>query len=445
MFENILVSIFALIPLLGVLVFVHELGHYLAAKLFGVRVERFSIGFPPRLFGTQIGETDYCVSAIPLGGYVKLSGMIDESLDAEQMEKDPEPHEFRSKPMYQKAIIISAGVIMNFILAVLILGGIVYFQGERIITTTKIGSVPQGSLAADIGLQANDKILAINGDELNSYNDISLSFLENLGEDVRFTVERNGKQKTLVMDWDDFDLTNERGLEIEPYAEARIGALQENYPAVEAGLEVGDLIVQIDSMAISSWSEMRDAITPHAGKTLDLLVLRGEEELSLKLTPKEFEYEDADGNKLTRGLIGIAPQYEMEFRTYPLLESLWKGFSKSVSIGALQVKGFGWIFSGKESASESLTGPVGIAQMAGQFARQGLLSWLNLVAMLSVVLAIVNILPIPALDGGHLIIIIAEGVLGRPVSVKAKIAAQQIGMLLLLMLLLFATFNDFTR
>jgi len=445
MFENIFVNIFALIPMLGILVFVHELGHFVAAKLFGVRVERFSIGFPPRLFGTQVGETDYCISAIPLGGYVKLSGMIDETLDAESMERDPEPYEFRSRAMYQKAIIITAGVIMNFILAVMILGGIVYFQGERIITSTKIGAVPQGSLAADIGLQANDKILTIGGKEVESYNDITRHFLEFLGEDVVFSVERGGEQVDLTMKWSDFDLSNERGLEIEPYAEARIGALQPDYPAEQAGMQVGDQILLIDSVAVSSWGQMRNTITSRAGETLSLVIQRGDEEISLSLTPKEITYRDITDTELKRGVIGIAPDYEMEFVTYPLMTSIGKGFSKSVSMGALQLKGFGWIFSGKESATESLTGPVGIAKMAGQFARQGLLSWLNLVAMLSVVLAIVNILPIPALDGGHLLIIIAEGVLGRPISIKAKVAAQQIGMLLLLMLLLFATFNDVTR
>ena len=179
--------------ILSLLIFIHELGHFLAAKLFGVRVERFSIGFPPRLFGKKIGHTDYCISAIPFGGYVKLSGMLDESLDAESMEGEPQPHEFRSKNTFQKLIIISAGVIMNFLLAILILSGILWFKGEKIYPNTTVGFVQEQSIAAKMGLQNDDRILAINGQKISSWGEVTSAFLENVGNSIQIEVNRVGK------------------------------------------------------------------------------------------------------------------------------------------------------------------------------------------------------------------------------------------------------------
>src|SRR5512140_864993 len=185
---------------LGVLVLVHELGHFLAAKLFKMRVERFSIGFPPRAFGKQIGETDYCVSWIPIGGYVKIAGMIDESFDTEFLGKPPEPWEFRSKPIWQRMIVISAGVIMNLLLAVLIFWAINYIQGSAVRETTTIGYVIERSPAAKAGLQAGDRVVQINNKPVQNWDQLlSDLYIETMGNDVTVTVQRGAEQRQLFV------------------------------------------------------------------------------------------------------------------------------------------------------------------------------------------------------------------------------------------------------
>ena len=188
-------SFLAIIFVFGLLVLIHELGHFLAAKWMGVRVERFSIGFPPRLFGKKIGDTDYCISAIPLGGYVKMSGMIDESLDGTLTGAD---YEFSSKPVWQRIVIITAGVVMNFLLAILILTMVNFIEGEQIAPTTTIGFVGKGGIAQKIGFKKGDEILSIQGEDVHSWNDIQAAFIEHLNERINFRVLRDGKPLNLL-------------------------------------------------------------------------------------------------------------------------------------------------------------------------------------------------------------------------------------------------------
>ncbi|MEK7671981.1 MAG: site-2 protease family protein, partial [Bacteroidota bacterium] len=192
---EILNTIFYFIVTLGILVFIHELGHFLAAKVFRMRVDVFSLGFPPRAFGKQIGETDYCVSWIPIGGYVKIAGMIDESFDTEYLNQEPQPWEYRSKPIWQRMIVISAGVIMNVLLAIAIFWGINYVQGRSVWDTTEVGYVLEGSPAEAAGLKGGDKILKINNQPIANWDDVrNHIYLENIGNDLNFTVLRNGQE-----------------------------------------------------------------------------------------------------------------------------------------------------------------------------------------------------------------------------------------------------------
>jgi len=278
--------IFPIIIVLGVLVFVHELGHFLAAKFFGVRVERFSIGFPPRLFGVKVGETDYCVSAVPLGGYVKLSGMIDESMDTENIGEEPEPYEFRAKPTYQQVIIITAGVIMNFILAVAILGSIIWFQGESITPTVTVGYVAEGGIADSIGLEVNDKFMDINGVQPESWQDVIQLFIENVGNETHFEIERDGEIKKMLLSWDNLKLTDYERLGILPLSPAQVGNLSPDYPAIQAGLQSGDLIVAINDSPINSWTDMTGIIYNNPGIPLQFSILRGDETLQIEIAPK---------------------------------------------------------------------------------------------------------------------------------------------------------------
>ncbi|RMF55772.1 MAG: RIP metalloprotease RseP [Calditrichaeota bacterium] len=433
--------ILPIIIVLGVLVLVHELGHFLAAKLFGVRVERFSIGFPPRLFGIKIGDTDYCISAIPLGGYVKMSGMIDESMDASTL--TGAPHEFMSKPTWQKVIIITAGVIMNFLLAVVILGGALWMQGEAVLPTTTIGIVQEGGIADSIGLKKYDKILSINDTPVNNWQDIESIFLKHLGSDLTFVVERNGVPLTISLKWENLKLNDMERFGIGPLLPAVVGELTPGYPAQEAGLKPGDRILAIQDSSIESWTDMTTLISNNPEVPLTFTIQRGDSVFQTVITPKAVSYEDEEGNTQKRGLIGIG--YKVLHKEISLPHAMYRGYQRAVLFGKLNITGFMRLISGEESTREMLMGPIGIAKVAGDYAQAGYENLILLIAYLSVVLAIINILPIPALDGGHLVIILIEGIRKKPLPVKTKMIIQQIGMVILLMLIFFVIFNDINR
>lgn len=433
--------IIAAVIVLGVLIFIHELGHFFAAKIFGVRVERFSIGFPPRLFGKQIGETDYCISAIPLGGYVKLSGMVDESLDTSTL--TGAPHEFMSKPLYQKVIIITAGVVMNFLLAVAIFGGIAWLQGESVLPSTTLGYVQEGSIADSMGFQEGDKILSVNGKPVHNWKDIDRGFLENFGKDTHYVVERDGKTIPIVIQWGNMKLTDTQQLGIGPFVAAEVGSLVPGYPAADAGLQTGDRIVAINDTAISSWGDMTDIINASPEKLLTITVLRGNEKQEIQITPRADTVRDETGNEKTVGRIGIG--LPIDYVKYSFFPAILKGFNDSIFWARMNITGFIRVISGKDSARDSLAGPIAIVKMAGDTAKQSFLSLIPMIAVLSVVLAMINILPIPALDGGHLAIILIEGIRKKPLSVKTKMVVQQIGMAFLLILMIFVFYNDIAR
>jgi len=336
---------------IGLLVLAHELGHFLLAKLVGIRVERFSIGFPPRLFGKKLGETDYCISAIPLGGYVKMSGMIDESMDQSSIKG--EPWEFMSKPLWARFLVIFAGPAFNIILAAIIYTSIFMISGVETTvepTYAVVGSVSSGAPADSIGLQAGDRITAIDGKPIKMWNDL-------------LQIVHASPQKQLLIQWE-----------------------------------------------------------------------RGGEVFSSTVTPMKDLIQDI-------GLIGIGPQTEM----------VKVGPFKAVKYGAVNTfyktglifRSFGLLFSGQVPAKDALAGPIRIAEMTGQIARGGFADLLAFAAILSINLGLLNLLPIPVLDGGHLVFLTIEGITRKPISTKIKMVVQQVGMALLLALMVFVVINDF--
>lgn len=431
--------------LLSVLIFIHELGHFLAAKLFGVRVERFSIGFPPRLFGKKIGHTDYCISAIPFGGYVKLSGMLDESLDAESMKDEPQPHEFRSKNTFQKLTIISAGVIMNFVLAVGILSGIFWFKGERIYPNTTVGPIPEGSIAIDMGLQNGDRILDVNHQKIISWNEIFSTFAKNVGNDITITVSRAGDIVELNVPKSVLSIENLEKLEIYQRYSSVVGQVFPDTPAEESGLQSGDKIIAINNKPISDWYDMTDVVRNSPDVELLVTIQRDGETKQLSITPEKQMEKDTEGNIAAVGKIGIAPNVEFEWKEVPFGNAIYKGFNQVGVFLYMNVKGLAMVISGDVSARDALGGPIKIGEMAGEIAKTGFLNLLEFTALLSAILAVINILPIPALDGGHLLIIIIEGVRRKPISIKTKMIIQQVGMAILLLLMLFIFYNDISR
>lgn len=422
-----------------ILVFFHELGHFLAAKLFGMRVERFSLGFPPRIAGFKKGETDYSIGATPLGGYVKISGMIDESMDTEHLDEDPKPWEFRSKPVWQRTIVITAGVIFNMILAVLIYAGLAFSTGETKIKLDSIESiyVAENSLAANVGFQTGDKLVGVNGNDVPYFQDL-FAPNEMTASSLSYTVLRNGNRVTIpIAD----SLLNEIGKQgfITPANAypSQISNVVEGSPADEAGIQGGDLITAIDGEEIHYWQQLVNKIT-NAEDTLAITVNREGELLNLKVKPNE-------NNKL--GIYSPdASAFEIEQFTYGFFESFDVGIQKTNATFMGIIQGFSKMFSGDISVRENLGGPVAIANFTKQATETGgAAGFWNITAFLSITLAIMNILPIPVLDGGHLMFLIYEGITRREPSAKVRMALQQIGFLLIIALFIFVTFNDVLR
>lgn len=434
---EILIMAGQLILGLSILVGLHEWGHMAAAKMFGMRVEKFFIGFPPKIFGIQRGETEYGIGAIPLGGFVKISGMIDESMDTEAMSKEPQPWEFRSKPAWQRLVVMLGGIIVNVIVGVFIFIVIAYKDGEKVLSNTEVNKygIVAGDLAKEIGLSTGDKIVKVNGKSFTNFSDVVSSDVF-LGSNSSYTVDRNGKQI-------DIDIPNnfieklsdpeEKGKFIQPIMPFKVGELIPDMPASDAGLKVGDKIVAVDAKPIEFYHEFQEEVPKHKDQMISLSIVRNGQPSLIKM-------------KVTsEGTIGLRPESLLAFTTinYTLNQAIQVGAQDAFGVVYNNIKGFGKIFRREVSASKALSGPIGIARMFG-----GVWDWQNfwrLTGLLSMVLAFMNALPIPALDGGHAVILSYEIISGRKPSDKFLENAQKVGMVLLLGLMAFAIFNDFWK
>jgi regulator of sigma E protease len=433
---EILNTILYFIVTLGILVFVHELGHFLAAKFFRMRVDTFSLGFPPRAFGKKIGETDYCVSWIPIGGFVKIAGMVDESFDTEYLNQAPQPWEFRSKPIWQRMIVISAGVIMNLFLAVAIFWGINYVQGKTVWDTTEIGYVMENSPAAKAGVRGGDKVMKINGVAINNWDDVrNHVYLENFGSDLHITVIRDGAEKDILVAQELLKDLNESSFGIAPSrSEIVINMVESGKPADKVGLKPNDVLISLGGERLGYDRKVNEIVKAHAEKPLAIEWRRGDSLMSGTVTPSD------------RGLIGIS--YGLRYNgpvsktSYTLLQALPEGIRSIVNVISLTVQGIGSIIRGKTDFDKSVAGPIRIAQLASQSAELGVITYLGFMGFLSISLAILNILPIPALDGGHLLILAIEGIIRRELPVRMKLIVQRAGFVLLLGFMAFAILND---
>jgi regulator of sigma E protease len=422
------------------LVFFHELGHFLAAKLMGVRVERFSIGFPPRIFGKKIGDTDYCISAIPFGGYVKMSGMIDESLDKETTGAD---YEFNSKPVWKRVVIITAGVIMNFIIAIVIMTSLNYSLGKSILPYTEIGAVGTEGIAEKVGFKVKDKIIAVNGVSVNTWNDINKEFIKNLNNDIRFLVERQGQ--SLFLDYNKEWFAEEKGelLDLAPMPSSKIGEVKPGMPASEAGMQSGDKIIEIAGVGVSNWMELTNEIRKYPGDSITVKWVRNGKILSAVMSPALSTQEDSAGAMITVGKIGVG--YYYDHTPISFSEAVASGFTGTIDMIALNIRGLGWILTGVKPAKDVIGGPIMIAKLAGEAAESGWDNYWAFIAYLSAILAFFNILPIPALDGGHLIILFIEGIRRKPLSVNTVVRIQQVGMAILLTFIVLVLYVDISR
>ena len=430
---DILIMVGQLILGLTILVGLHELGHMLAAKWFGMRVEKYAIGFPPKIFSKKFGETEYMLGLIPLGGFVKISGMVDESLDTEALKKDPEPWEFRAKPAWQRLIVMMGGIIVNVITGIIIFIALTYNYGESYLPASEVKyGVQPNEIGQDIGFQPGDKIVAVNGRELEKFEDVySMDML--LGRDAYYTVERNGERVNIPLPADFMDRmadNKERMLFVQPRVPFAVGEVVPNSPAAEAGLKAGDHIKAINGENVTFFNDFQAVMQKFAGKPITLTVERGGKLVELK------------GEANEDGTLGFyhKPLLEYATRDYTLGEAIPLGTNQAFGVITANLKGFGKIFRGEVSASKSLSGPIGIAQIFGDT-----FNWYkfwSITGMLSMVLAFMNFLPIPALDGGHVVFLTYEMISGRKPSDNFLENAQKVGMVILLGLMAFAIFND---
>lgn len=425
-----------------ILVFFHELGHFLAAKLFGMRVERFSLGFPPRIWGFQKGETDYCIGATPLGGYVKISGMIDESMDDDYLDEEPKPWEFRSKPVWQRIVVITAGVIFNMILAVMIYAGLAYSSGDTKVQLDSVQGiyVAEGSLASQVGFQTGDKLVSVNGKDVKYFQEL-FSPQEMTASSLSYTVLRNGERTNISIADSLLDDIGQQGFITLNNAmpSVPITQVQPGEPADKVGIEAGDVITAINGQPVRYLEELIYRISS-ADDALQVTVNR-------EGTTKEFTVRPNKNNKLGIGFQPSPDEYfAIERFEYGLAESMNVGIQKTNNTFTGIIQGFSKMFSGDISVRDNLGGPVAIANVTKQATDAGgAVGFWNITAFLSITLAIMNILPIPVLDGGHLMFLIYEGITRREPSPKVRMALQQIGFLLIIALFIFVTFNDILR
>lgn len=431
-----LTTIFYFIITIGILVFVHELGHFLAAKLAGMRVERFSIGFPPRAFGKQIGDTDYCISWIPIGGYVKIAGMIDESADTEFLKHEPQPWEFRSKPFLSKVFVISAGVVMNILLAVVIFWGINFAKGKYIRETTEIGYVVPESPAAISGLQTGDQILAVNGEQVETWEDIqSQIYFDRVNRSVSLDIKNSSGRSARSLDIGLLtELSAERLGFYSAHTAATVINIEDGKPAALAGMRPQDVIVSLNRIPVANEQQVIQVIRGNPGRPVLVAWKSGEELIEKEITPT-----DEGRIGITIGSAYIGPTRHIE---YSFLGALPAGINDVANASVLFYKSIMQLVTGRVSFSQSFGGPIKIAQLATRSAEVGILSFLAFMAILSMSLAILNILPFPALDGGHLVFLIIEAIIRREIPQKAKLAIQQAGFFLLLAFMAFVIYND---
>ncbi len=419
---------------LSILVGLHELGHMLTAKLFGMRVEQFSIGFPPRIFGKQYGETLYSIGALPLGGFVKISGMVDESLDTKKLGEEPKEYEFRAKPAWQRLIVMLGGIIVNVITGVIIFVSMVYAYGESYIPKDQVmqHGIVAYDLGQEIGLQTGDKIVALNGKEYDKFSDLTSPEVL-FGDSSFYTIERNGEKKKVTIPGNFIDKLSEEGNDRAfmnvrtPFA---VKQVMKDSPAMAAGLQDGDEIVSVSGTSLQYFDQLQDLLAKNSGKQVQLGVIRNGSRKTIQ------------ANVTEEGTLGFAADLKLDvaYQEYSLGQSIPEGIRQSFSTIAIQVMGFAKIFSGELDARKSISSPIGIAKIFG-----GTWDWSRfwrLTGLLSMVLAFMNLLPIPALDGGHVMFILYEMVSGRKPSDSFLENAQKVGMVLLLSLMTFAIFND---
>jgi regulator of sigma E protease len=438
------------VVVLGILIIVHELGHFFMARLAGVGVERFSVGFGPVLWRYRGKETEYCLSVIPMGGYVKMMGDDENPLEGGKTGAIDPAKAFNHKPLFSRFLIVFAGPAMNFVLAVLI-AALMFTTIGRPVAPAAVGRVTEGGPAAQAGLATGDRIVAVDGQPVQYWEDLARVVQSAGGRTLQVAVRGSAGERTVALTpvqakrkdlFGDDQSVWEIGAT--PYIPAAIGDTIAGDPADRAGLKAGDVVTAVDGQPVFSWDELAERIHQRAEKPTRLDVKRGSETLSLTVTPRKGKIPGLDGKEMEVGLVGIRPGGATTMVRSNPLAGLWEGLVWSADVTVKTGVGLYKIVVGQLDRS-NIGGPIQIAKTAGEQARQGIVSLALFTAVISINLFLLNLLPVPMLDGGHLLFFAFEAVLGRPLSVRKREVAQQVGFALLMLLMVFAFYNDFKR
>ena len=461
---SLLYTTFIFVLVLGGMIVIHEFGHFIVAKLFGIRVDVFSVGFGKRLFGVKKGDTDYRLSLIPLGGYVKMAG---ENLD-EQV--TGAPYEFQSKPKWQRLCVAVAGPVMNILTAIAIpaILAMIHFESYTYMNNPPVvNAVEYQSAAESAGIRRGDLITGIDGIQNPTWSQIDDAIAINPGHEIPVTVRRGNETIQLRMNVTSREVETEKigyaGLEpfLGPDTKLIVAAVSPGMPGDQAGLKVGDQIVAVNGKPVSAGEDPSNANNARPGdgslhgrfdlfreirttgeRPVTMTVKRGDETISITATPR---IED------NRPMIGFSPwtkDEDIKVASLSPVAALKQSINENLRILRLTKDALGQVFSGKRSAGDTITGPVGIAQIVGQAAERGATPVFQLMAILSLNLGIFNLLPIPVLDGGLIFMIVLEaflGLFGLPLTLRIKEKMMQVGLVMLMLLMGFVIFNDISK
>jgi regulator of sigma E protease len=435
-------TIIGMILALGVIILVHEWGHFIAARFFGVRVDVFSVGFGPRLFGVKRGNTDWRISALPLGGYVRMAGQDVTEIDSGEAKPTGAPDELMSKKRWQRAVISFAGPAVNLIFPILLLACYYIISGQPhaayLDKPAVITSMAENSTASRAGFQSGDKIVSVNGTKVNDWEETQKALYTGpTDKPAKIEVEANGNTRLLELNLKQDPYDHPLGyLPVSPV----IGQIVPGKPASHAGLKTGDIVRSVDGQKITYWDQFVDTVRGSGGKPLQLEVERKGQSLTVSVIPKQGAADPSEKNYQ----IGIAPEVNLAYRHIGPVEAVKSATLQTGNIIGETFGVLGKLFSGRVSVKE-LQSVVGISRAAGEAVSMGTFAIISFMALISVNLGILNLLPIPILDGGHILLLSLEGLRRRDFSLAFKERFIQVGLVFLLVLFAYVMYNDVVR